>query len=1130
MKRKNFFIAIAATLILGVLFPGASAQTVKTVVSENAQEIVVRFETNNVDLQQVNTQYGQMQIPFIDQGTFFLKSGFPDLQKLTASVVIPATGSSSIEVISSNFYEINNVDIAPSKGNLTRDINPDNIPFVKAGIYNQNAFWPNSLASVRDPYIIRDLRGQTLVVNPLTYNPVTKTLRVYTEITVRLSFNNSQGTNELKTNNNSPFSWEFARLYESHFLNVTPNNKYTPVEEDGKMLIICHGPFMTSMEPFVRWKNQKGIPTEMVNVSTIGNAAAIKTYVANYYNTHGLTYLLLVGDHAQVPASSTSAGPSDNNYAYIVGGDHYPDIFVGRFSAENVEHVTTQVERTIQYEKFPEIAGTWYKKGAGIASEEGPGHGGLYDHQHMQALRAKLLAYTYNNVSEHYEGTQGGVDLPGHPTAPQVFNDINPGAGIILYTGHGWDQGWGTSGFSNTEVNNLTNVNKLPFIWSVACVNGNFTTTTCFGEAWLRATHSNQPTGAIGVMASTINQSWNPPMSGQLEMVDILVESYATNIKRSFGGISMNGCMKMNDDYGSGGNDMTDTWVCFGDPSVVVRTDQPGAMTVTHPAVTIIGNDNIDVQCNINGALVCLSIDGVILGRGYVVGGNVNIAFSTLTTPDPIDVVVTAYNKQTYIGSINVIPPAGPYVIRETVTINDATGNNNGLADFGENIQFNVTLKNIGIDPANNVTATLSSGSSDVTITGNSANFGNIAAGSSQLLNNAYALTVAPNVTDQSVAMFSIAATNGTDTWNSSFSIVLNAPSLSVPQLSYNDAGGNQNGRPDPGETVQMIFGTLNSGNASSVAATATLSSSSPYVTITNPSINAGVLQHGNTTPVSFEVIIDPTTPIGTVLDFNYVCTAGAYATSRQVQVAAGLIVEDWESNDMESYPWTTSGNAPWTIISGTNVFEGGFAARSGVIGDGQQSILSVTLNVTADDTISFYKKVSCENGSQYGQWWDYLEFHIGTTQKGRWDGEIAWSREAYFVTSGSRTFKWTYVKDYVVSEGEDAAWIDFVVFPPIQTSASVDETLAISHYVTCYPNPASDIMTIELGLASADIMNIEIYDLNGKLVHIAGSSVQMQAGTYSKTIDIRHLQQGTYYLKVNSDKVSMSHTFMVVK
>lgn len=1127
-KIQHFIFIFSFLFSTGQIF----GQTNFELISENSKEIIVRFQPENIQFEQVETQWGNYLIPQIENGTFHLKAGYPELPKLTTSVIIPSVGSTSLEIISTEFYEIPDIDICPSKGNLLRNISPEDIPYTKGEIYSRNEFWPSSIASTREPYIIRDYRGQTIVITPFAYNAVTKNLRVYTSVTVKLLFNNTPGKNEISNYTTGEASHDFTRIYEKHFLNYGKTSKYTPVEEGGSMLIICYDNFAQAMEPFVTWKNQKGIPTHIVNVSGIGNTAQIKSYVQNYYNTNGLTYLLLVGDHAQVPASSTTAGPSDNNYAYIVGNDNYPDIFVGRFSAENVAHVVTQVQRSVQYEKYPQISAGWYEKGIGIASQEGPGHNNLYDHQHVQLLRAKLLSYTYSNVTEHYEGSQGGLDLPGNPTASEVHNELNPGAGIIVYTGHGWDQGWGTSGYSNTEVNQLTNHNKLPFIWAVACVNGNFTAGTCFAEAWLRATNGEQPTGAIATMMSTVNQSWNPPMSGQLEMVDILVESYTGNIKRSFGGISMNGCMKMNDDYGAGGFEMTDTWALFGDPSIIVRTDPPGPMTVTHPQQAVIGSSQINVQCNVNGALACLSINGVILGKGNVNGGFVTINFNALTTLDPIDVVVTAFNKVTYLGQILVIPPNGPYVIRENIVINDSNGNNNGFADYGESISLHVTLKNIGVDPASNVTATLSTTNSNITITDNNAAFGNITAGATQTVNNAFSFNVAGNIPDQDPVLFTVTATNGSNIWNSGFSLYLNAPVLSVGTVQVNDAGGNQNGRIDPGETVQIIFNTQNIGHAASPAATGTLNSNSAYAPIINNTVNAGFIQPGSSVPVSFEVTIDPSTPVGTPITFLYQCSASPYSASKNVTLSAGLIVEDWETNSFSAFPWNTTntGNAPWQIISSGNVFEGGFAARSGVITDDQQSILSVTLNVISNDTISFFKKVSCENGSQYGQWWDFLAFYINTNEMGKWDGDVDWSREAFYVTSGSKTFKWMYSKDYIVSEGEDAAWIDFVVFPPLQSNVSVEEQTNISHYITCFPNPAEDVLNIKIGLSVSDEISVEIIDISGKTVKYIDSAIKLQAGNYSKSVRINDLPAGHYHLRMVSSETVLNHSFIVIK
>ena len=98
------------------------------------------------------------------------------------------------------------------------------------------------------------------------------------------------------------------------------------------MLIISDGAFMDEMQPLVDWKNRKGIPTEMVNVSSIGSSSsAIESYVDDYYHNQGLTYLLLVGDIAQIPSPTVSGSASDPSYGFIDGNDFYTEIFVGRF-------------------------------------------------------------------------------------------------------------------------------------------------------------------------------------------------------------------------------------------------------------------------------------------------------------------------------------------------------------------------------------------------------------------------------------------------------------------------------------------------------------------------------------------------------------------------------------------------------------------------------------------------------------------------------------------------------------------------------------------------------------------------------------------------------------------------------
>jgi hypothetical protein len=98
---------------------------------------------------------------------------------------------------------------------------------------------------------------------------------------------------------------------------------------------------------------------------------------------------------------------------------------------------------------------------------------------------------------------------------------------------------------------------------------------------------------------------------------------------------------------------MTDTWTLFGDPSVMVFTDTPGPMTVSHVSKTPLSTTKINVSCNVKDALVCLSKDGVILGTGISNGTTAEITIPAAVA-GIIDVVATAYNKMPYAGTISV--------------------------------------------------------------------------------------------------------------------------------------------------------------------------------------------------------------------------------------------------------------------------------------------------------------------------------------------------------------------------------------------------------------------------------------------------------------------------------------------
>ena len=995
------------------------------VVLSNTQEAVkLSFELSGYFSEKT---IGGIKIT-IPGGVPILEKGSPELPIITRSIQIPDLAKMELKVLSSNFIDILVQDIAPSKGNLTRDINIQNVPYEKGIQYQEDSFFPNKISRMRDPYIIRTERGQTVVFQPIQYNPVRNILRVYTNIILEISQVGISSVNPLVRypNRNSGVR-EMEEIYKQHFINyASTTNRYEPLDEDGSMLIICYEPFIDAMQPFIDWKTRKGQRTELVSLSDIGdNADAIKSYVEEYYYEYGLNFLLLVGDIAQVPSPRFSEGagsnsPSDTYYGFIPTGDYYPDVFVGRFSAENIGHVTTMVNRTIEYERYPDLDGTWYKEAAGFASDQGPGDDGEYDDEHMDIIRQKLLDYTYVEVDQVY-------DPSGSVADGEVA--INEGLSVINYTGHGSSNSWGNGcPMNNTNVNSLTNSGMFPWIWSVACVNGEFHLGTCFAETWLRATNSDgSPTGAVATLMSTVNQGWNPPMDGQDEMNNIFVESYSNNIKRTFGGLSYNGCMEMNDNYGSQGNVETLYWTTFGDPSFVVRSDTPQEIIAVHDNIMIIGGSQFSVQTNSNESVLALSRDGILLGVATADADGLCVVDldEPVNIPGTVDVVITSYNHVPYETEINVIAPDGSYMLLDGFTLSQGTDESIIFTEAGE---LTTTIENVGTENSGSITATLISQTDNVNILNTVIEIEPVESGEIITI-GPFNFEVAINTADQDDVIFHLNIQDDENSWEYPINITVNAPAF---QLASSFIFDGANGSLDPGESATLQLVLENIGSAPLQYPTFSAYENDEYLTLGElTSDNAYYWDVGTSVILSTNITVSDIAPFGhsAITWVNIGILNSDYEFLFPIPLTVGMLMENFETIDFSGHDWQLAGQSDW-YIQDDEVHDGNYAARSGDIGNSQFSEISVEYNVMNSGSISFAAKVSSEQGNS-GTIYDYLTFYIDGEQMTLLGGELDWNEYSFMVSAGQHTFRWVYEKDTAGSSGDDCAWIDRVIFPP---------------------------------------------------------------------------------------------------
>ncbi len=363
-----------------------------------------------------------------------------------------------------------------------------------------------------------------------------------------------------------------------------------------------------------------------------------------------------------------------------------------------------------------------------------------------------------------------------------------------------------------------------------------------------------------------------------------------------------------------------------------------------------------------------------------------------------------------------------PYLVVGSITLDDESGNNNGLADYGESVDLYIALNNMGEQTATGVSATLSCTDEYITLNQTSSLYDPVIGGASSTNLTGFAFDVAEDCPDAHNALFTLNVVSNEDTWELSFHITLNAPNPEFRSIFIDD---NDNNILDPGETTDIYVSYLNEGGAAIFNTNSEITTTADYLTINSATYYLGDFTPGSVVTAVYNVTVLSSANMGDVANMTTQIDGDLnYAQTVDFMIRIGFINEDFETGNFESFDWEMSGAANWTIVS--DAYEGMYCARSGAISHNQTSSLSLTMDVLAAGEISFYKKVSSENN------YDYLKFYINNQLQGSWCGTSAWSQETYNVSAGSDVeFVWTYSKDGSVSTGSDCGWIDYIVFPP---------------------------------------------------------------------------------------------------
>jgi len=840
-----------------------------------------------------------------------------------ATVKLNVVGYTEQEFTLSEYGIVNKV--YPVQPSLRKDQDIEKEPFFfNEKIYSNSQYQNQPIANIEVLGTMRGVRIARVEVYPVNYNPVSGSIKAYNDIEVEISFEgaNKALDQEILAKTRSPY---FEPIY-SILANSNSKNSFDThpdlVEYPVRMLIVSHRMFEATLAPFVEWKTKKGFSVEVAYTDIIGTTSnAIKTYIHGKYNNStpvnpAPSFIVLVGDVAQVPSSATgsSSGKQTDLYYASVDGDYFPEMYYGRLSAQTTTQLENIINKILYHEQYQFADPTYLNNATFIAGVDGN-----WNPKVGQPAIKYATANYYN--SAHDFNTVWGYGITSDPNNPNnntgytgCYDNARISVSLINYTAHCNETLWGDPQLTISNVNAMTNTNKYPLAVGNCCLAADFGTSECIGEAWIRGANK----GAVTYIGSSPSSYWFEdfywavgafPLQGNNDgyvptFAETTLGAYDAPFASDYittGGLIFVGNLAVTEvdiqNYPSHSSPLY-YWQAYnvlGDPSLVPFLTEGQANTVSHMAIVPIGLDTYTVNA-LPGSYVAISKGGVLHGAALVdASGEVEVSIEPIVDGGNVDIVVTRPQTIPYIVQVPATALEGPYIVLDTYVVNDAAGNNNQAVDFGEAFTLHVTLKNVGADPGVAINATLSGTDEYFTITdGDAVSFGNIAngeTGNTATANNAFALTVANNVPDQYQASFVIQITDGTDTWQSNLKIKANAPFLKYGTLSLDDTGsGDSDGILDPGETADLTLTLSNTGHAAVSDLTGLLTTANPNLTIVNGTFPVASLAAGASTSLVYTVTADASTPLGTSVNLTASATAGEYSATGAYEVIIGFV------------------------------------------------------------------------------------------------------------------------------------------------------------------------------------------------------------------------------------------------
>ncbi len=880
--KHIYFLSIAIFFSVSCIAQNSSLQ----LISSNSNGCDLSFVSGKTSYSILDNEHGSFTVLHCNGLSKSYDVSNPDLPVFTKLIEVPNEGSINV-IYNSKISDTTDLalegfhyEISPSQPSLFKNQSQYKEPFAyNSLVYSSNEFYSQDLVSIE---VLGKMRGKTIAritIAPFAYNPITNHLIQTTQFDFNIEFERT-----IEDVSSGYHSYEHTN-YFSKLINTNNQEKNDFVQHPIKMVILSDPMFEDQLQDFISWKKRKGFEIVEVYKGNEGVGSSfqdMKAYLRSIYesttdDSPAPTYLLIVGDHEQIPSAELNGHVSDMLYAeYDGNGDYFPELFVGRFSASSSSELASQLTKTMEYEKYEMPDPSYLGEALMVAGVDN-----FYASSHGNGQINYGVEYYFNEDHDIETYTYLYPESDSPASEAQIISHINDGVGFANYTAHCGPTGWSEPSFDVNDVQSLNNEGEYGLFIGNCCQSNAFNGITCLGESLLRG----EKKGAVGYIGGSNNTLWDEdyywsvghgPVSANPTYNETSQAAYDCSFHENGeaeeywtitqGQILQAGNWAVTE---SSSNNIEYYWEIYhlmGDPSVLTYYGVPSELSINHPESLIIGSSSIQINAE-PYTYVALNQNNILLDASYTdANGNVTLNFEPLTSIDAVELVASKQNRQVYINQLLILGADAPYVTATDLVLD-------GVFEQGETVNLELNLENYGAVSAQDLTISLNTlGDSAVIIQNNIMYIDSISGSSTLQTEGLTTIDLVGPFEDQESVTLSVVITDADgEEWVSNLSFSVNAPNLEFVSHSIDDA--NSSGIVEFGESAVLNLNIENLGTVNSSIGNVSFSSDFEYVSFTEDQIQFNSINTNDVEQVNIPFTLNEDAPNGVTYTIDIIAT-----------------------------------------------------------------------------------------------------------------------------------------------------------------------------------------------------------------------------------------------------------------